>query len=201
MVAVDVAKRRSREDDVRLVRALMHPLRVRILVRLAERDSSPSRLARELGASVGVTSYHVRVLRDLGCVELVGTTPRRGAVEHRYRAVTAPIVDDAMWDRLPVGVRRRLTGSVLHWIARDISGAVARGAFDPPGAHAVRIALSLDEQGWDDLAQLVDRFIQDALRLGAESAARLEDAPPGSVRREHSLLALLHMLRPPASGP
>jgi DNA-binding transcriptional ArsR family regulator len=197
----EVAKTRSAEDDVRLVRALMHPLRVRILVRLAERGSSPSRLARELGASVGVTSYHVRVLRDLGCVELVRVTTRRGAVEHHYRATTAPILDDAVWDRLPVGVRRRLTGSLLHWIARDISGAVPRGAFDPPGTHAVRIALSLDAHGWDDLAQLVERFIRDVRQLEDESAARVERAPVGFASPQPSLLAVLHMLRPPVSGP
>ena len=28
------------------------------------------------------SSYHVRILRELGCVELVSTTPRRGALEH-----------------------------------------------------------------------------------------------------------------------
>ena len=31
-------------------------------------------------------AYHVRVLKKLGCIELVETLPRRGAVEHVYRA-------------------------------------------------------------------------------------------------------------------
>ena len=31
-------------------------------------------------------AYHVRVLKKLGCIELVESLPRRGAVEHVYRA-------------------------------------------------------------------------------------------------------------------
>jgi hypothetical protein len=35
-------------------------------------------------------SYHVRILARLGLIELVRTTPRRGAVEHHYRSLPRP---------------------------------------------------------------------------------------------------------------
>src|SRR5688500_18479636 len=120
---MDDASSRPHDDEVRLVRALLHPLRAQVFQRLAEGQSTPARLARELRASVGVTSYHVRVLRDAGCVELVATVPRRGAIEHHYRAVVPPMIRDRTWERLPVRLRRVLTEGVLREVARDVSGA------------------------------------------------------------------------------
>ena len=67
-------------------KAVGHPLRARILEALAGEPRSPNELAVEFGEPLGNVSYHVTVLRDLGMVELVDTAPRRGAVEHYYRA-------------------------------------------------------------------------------------------------------------------
>ncbi len=64
---------------------MAHPMRARILAALDGRELSPVELARELDASLGVISYHVRVLADAGVVELARTTARRGAIQHHYR--------------------------------------------------------------------------------------------------------------------
>lgn len=72
--------------DQQLVRALSHPLRVRILEILSERVASPSEVADELGVEVSHVAYHTRTLDGCGCLELVGTAQRRGATEHYYRA-------------------------------------------------------------------------------------------------------------------
>ena len=76
--------------EQRLAKALSHPLRVRVLTLLNQRVASPSELAEELGAPLGNVAYHVRILLDLDLLELVSTTPRRGAVEHHYRAIERP---------------------------------------------------------------------------------------------------------------
>ena len=57
-------------DDPRYVKALSHPLRVRILAMLQERTASPSQLSEWLGATLGTTAYHVRSLHQLGLIEL-----------------------------------------------------------------------------------------------------------------------------------
>jgi DNA-binding transcriptional ArsR family regulator len=75
-----------RSIDPRLAKALSSDLRARILKLIAEREQSPKSLAKELGLDLRAVAYHVRVLRQLECVELVATKPRRGAVEHIYRA-------------------------------------------------------------------------------------------------------------------
>ena len=64
---------------------MAHPMRGRILAALDGRELSPVELARELDASLGVVSYHVRVLAEAGVVELARTTARRGAIQHHYR--------------------------------------------------------------------------------------------------------------------
>ena len=54
-------------NDPRLIKALAHPLRVRILSILETRDmASPNEMADELNVSLGVMSYHVRRLHALG---------------------------------------------------------------------------------------------------------------------------------------
>jgi DNA-binding MarR family transcriptional regulator len=61
-------------------------VRARALNYLARTTGSPKTIAAELGLDIRNVAYHVRVLQELGCVELVRTEPRRGAVEHVYRA-------------------------------------------------------------------------------------------------------------------
>ena len=60
-------------DDPRYVKALAHPLRIRILAMLADRSASPVQLSGKLDATLGTVAYHVRTLHSLGLVELVDT--------------------------------------------------------------------------------------------------------------------------------
>src|SRR5215212_7372531 len=61
-------------DDPRYVKAMSHPLRVRILALLDERAASPVELAGWLGATLGTVAYHVRTLERIGLIELVHET-------------------------------------------------------------------------------------------------------------------------------
>jgi DNA-binding transcriptional ArsR family regulator len=74
-------------EDALAARALAHPIRVQVLKLLGERAGSPRELAQGLDAPLATVSYHVRTLCRLGFIELLETIPRRGAIEHRYRAV------------------------------------------------------------------------------------------------------------------
>lgn len=68
-------------------KAMAHPLRAALLQELLVGGvASPNELAKRLGHPLTNVSYHVRMLHDLGCIELVETEPRRGALEHYYRA-------------------------------------------------------------------------------------------------------------------
>ena len=108
-------------SEARIAKALAHPLRARILQRLGERTASPGDLAVELNAPLGVVSYHVRMLRDYNCVELVRTEPVRGALQHFYKATARPNLDDDQWRTLPSGLRRELTGETLQELISDLA--------------------------------------------------------------------------------
>ncbi len=74
--------------DQRLIKALGHPVRMRVLDILNARVASPSELAKELGEPLGNVAYHVKILEETGSIELVRTAPVRGALEHFYGATT-----------------------------------------------------------------------------------------------------------------
>ena len=72
--------------DPRLAKALSNDVRARALGLFAEGARSPKQISIKLELDLRSVAYHVRVLKKLGCIELVETLPRRGAVEHVYRA-------------------------------------------------------------------------------------------------------------------
>lgn len=72
--------------DPRLAKALSHDVRARALRLIVTAPTSPKAIAEELGLDLRGVAYHVRVLRNLGCIEPVEMRPRRGAIEHVYRA-------------------------------------------------------------------------------------------------------------------
>lgn len=81
----------DRAEENRLLVALSHPLRRRILRRMrGEEMISPRRLAREFELPVSNLAYHVRVLADCGAVTLVRVKPVRGAIKHYYRSSLKP---------------------------------------------------------------------------------------------------------------
>ena len=160
--------------DQRLVRAIGHPLRLRLLTIFNERVASPSDLAAELGEPIGNVSYHTRILARLGCVELVKTKQVRGAVEHYYRAVVRPVFSDDDWAELPLSIRKSLAGAVLTEIADDMGASANAGGFDRDEVHLSRTPLALDAEGWQDLNEALQEVADRALEIQAESAARLQ---------------------------
>jgi DNA-binding transcriptional ArsR family regulator len=162
--------------DQRLVRVLAHPLRQQLLIMLHKHGvSSPRELAERSGERLPNLSYHMRVLRDAGCIELVRTAPRRGAIEHFYRASARPILDDDQWASLPISVRRALFGQTLREMWDDVLAAANTGGFDDPQAHVSRTWFQLDEIAWNGLVQEMADMLEKAFALHAESAARLAD--------------------------
>src|SRR3954453_15057958 len=133
-------------SEARIAKALAHPLRARILQRLGERVASPGGLAGELDAPLGVVSYHVRMLRDYNCVELVRTEPVRGALQHFYKATARPNLDDAQWRTLPSQRRRELAGETIQALVDDLAAAADAGHLDDADVILTRSPLELDEK-------------------------------------------------------
>ncbi len=167
-------------NDPRLIKALAHPLRVRILSILETREmASPNEMAEELGVSLGVMSYHVRRLHALGFLELVKRTPRRGAIEHHYRAKARPQVTDEGWAETPSIVKRAMVGASLQQISSYVNAAAGQGGFDRADAHLTRNVVTLDEQGRSELAKAMGAWLAAIDEIEAESAARIDAGADG----------------------
>ena len=163
--------------DSRLAKALAHPLRVQLLAALNEGVASPNELAKRLDEPLTNVSYHVRMLHDLGCIELVETEPRRGALEHYYRAIVRPFFGEREWKKLPKNARGSISDAVLQLVWEDTSEAIKSGRFDErDDRHLSRTVVALDEQGWDDLHGLLADTLDRAMEIQAESASRASKA-------------------------
>jgi DNA-binding transcriptional ArsR family regulator len=162
-------------SEARIAKALAHPLRARILQRLGERVASPGDLAVELGAPLGVVSYHVRMLRDYDCVELVRTEPVRGALQHFYKATARPRLDEAQWRTLPTTLRSELIGETIQGLVGDVAAAADAGRLQDPDLLLKRAPLELDERGYRKLNKLLAKTLDQALAIAAESAERGSD--------------------------
>jgi hypothetical protein len=182
--------------DHRLAKALSHPLRMRVFLRLSERVASPVELARERDEPLANVAYHTRVLLDLDCLELVRTRHRRGAVEHYYRAVARPFFSDRDWGRLPAFARLSISNAVLQRVWSDAADALDSGVFDARAdRHLSRTLLVLDERGWDEVTAMLADVLERALEIAAQSAGRRQEADEGEVL---SSLVLIHHPRAPA---
>jgi DNA-binding transcriptional ArsR family regulator len=178
-----------------LAKALAHPLRVRILTELNRGISSPNQLAQELDEPLGNVSYHVKTLLEYACIELVKTEPRRGAVEHFYRATERAFFSDDDWAKIPASARKGIDGVVLEAIGRDATAAMLEGTIDSRvETHISRTPLVLDDAGWTELSKLLAATLEQAMTIGEESANRLAgDGTEGIT----TSLSILHFEVPP----
>jgi len=165
-------------DDPRFVKAMSHPLRVRILAMLDERKASPNQLAGWLGASLGTVAYHVRTLEQLGLIELVDETRVRGAVEHHYRARERPIVTAEGWAQAPPIAKQAAVGSSLDVIADYARASAAAGGFDRADAQLRRALYRLDAKGFAQLSKACDKLIEQADKIGDAAAERIANKDP-----------------------
>jgi DNA-binding transcriptional ArsR family regulator len=178
-------------DDPRLVKGLAHPLRIQILRVVQDRVASPSEIAEELEAPLGNVSYHVRFLARVGLIELSSTEPRRGAVEHYYRAVGRPQISAKAWEQVPQVVKDAMIGSTLDQIGTMVAAAARTGGFDHDQAHVSRRAYSLDQQGFDDLSDAVAELHARAEQIQRESASRLADGVDAASELDAGVVTML----------
>ncbi len=187
--------------DSSLAKALSHPLRGRILSALENRTASPSALAEDLDASLGVVSYHVRRLHALGFLRLVKRVPRRGAVEHYYTTVSGPRISSQAWEATPAVVKQAVLGATLGEIGSQASAAAEAGGFEPREAHLSRSPVTVDHQGWQQLAGELDALVSRIQEISAASNERLSRDGSESARTAMVALMLFQTSEPASPEP
>ncbi len=130
-------------DHSTSLRALAHPLRLRMLSLLTGTELSAAEVARALDVTHANASYHLRVLLDAGEIVEAGTEQIRGGRAKRYRhpwrsedrptptpadADTYPLTLRAMGDELQRRAHHRarpgqtLTTDAELWVTPEIWG-------------------------------------------------------------------------------
>jgi DNA-binding transcriptional ArsR family regulator len=170
-------KKQGREKkltlQMRLIKALAHPMRVSILDLMSAGEWSPNELKKTLNEGLSQVSYHIKVLRDLEMIELTRTEPRRGAVEHFYQAVERAFVPSDVASDIPKVAQRIIGDGILENIAGDVSASLESGRFyERDDWHVGWLPVDLDDQACQEAEKLADKFIEDFLELEAEAANR-----------------------------
>jgi DNA-binding transcriptional ArsR family regulator len=187
-------------ERLRRLRAVAHPVRLRILSLLTGSALSAAEVARELGITQANASYHLRRLADTGRVDVVGTEKVRGGVAKKYRYAkqtdTGPGRGGTA-QRLRAGTGDRESLQLI--LAAAATELQRRAAHHRPRPELARdtvfsdLETWLDPQTWTEVVELVER----ASTLAHERAqpARSEGTVPVSFT------AILFGLDEKAEGP
>jgi DNA-binding transcriptional ArsR family regulator len=154
---------------------LAHPIRCRALTILADREASPVEIGRELGIGASHVAYHVRMLYESELIELTEETPRRGSIEHRYRAVFTTLSDE-QYAAMTEEERGSYSRNIYCLAAADASCAFSSGSFAYRHDHHIsRTALQVDEEGWAELRDQFWDHLQEVERIKREARERLAE--------------------------
>jgi len=159
--------------EQRLAKALTHPLRVQCLSLMNAREWSPRELSDELNEGLSQVSYHVKVLKDFELIELSKTIPRRGAVEHYYRALERPFVRSGRSKDIPKSAQRIIGNGIIQELDNDIDASLKSGSFyKRDDWHTSWTPVDLDGIGCEDVEKLADEFVDRLIAIEAEAINR-----------------------------
>jgi DNA-binding transcriptional ArsR family regulator len=155
-------------DRIKELRAVAHPVRLRILSLLTGSAMSAAEVARELGLTHANASYHLRLLHESGTIVEAGEERIRGGVAKRYRYDPTQQRDDG--DRLDTDGRV----ATAHAVADELERRLVRRK--PDGLQHFS-----DLDGW-----VPPEVSQRVLELLREASALMHDAnrtprTPGTV--------------------
>jgi hypothetical protein len=163
--------------DQRLVKALAHPLRVRILEILSEQVSSPNRLSEALETGLTDVAYHTRALDRCGCLQLVDTAQRRGATEHFYKATPDSFLGNPAWRGVPRGILPGVSGATLQTFIDKAALAMQAGTLDDREDTVFRwLPLLVDQIGWNEVVAIMEEATEKVLASHLRSQDRINSA-------------------------
>lgn len=188
--------------DLRLVKALDHVLRQHILLAAVAGEVSPNELSQALDEGLSQVSYHVKVLRDDcdGMIEETRTEPRRGAVEHYYRASEKTLLPSKAWRRLKKGLRAVVGAGQASDLFNDLAEALKAGKLQGPHDHIARTPLVLDVEGQRNVRAIAERAtkeVESEQRATAKRRGKANGNGGEAVGYTFALLAFEAAWEPP----
>jgi DNA-binding transcriptional ArsR family regulator len=174
-----------RSEEQVVSHSINHEVRLDALSIFHERSASPKEIQKELRKPLATVSHHIKELYDDGVIELVKTEPRRGAVEHFYRAKRPPEITAEDWKDMPIGSRRGIANVAMHGIIADGLAALRHKKFEiDDDMYLVRMPMKLSEEGEDEVTELQAEILERLKEITARDEARRlkSGGEPRSVR-------------------
>ncbi len=102
-------------------KAILHPVRARILVTLNDRPLTPRRIAAALpDIPLGTVYRHINILHDAGLLKVVGERRVKGTLERQFAVVeAATFINDKEMEAL--------TGEDIMGLVSAVSGVIQSG--------------------------------------------------------------------------
>ncbi len=146
-----------------LHKALRDPTRAWVLAQLNDAPAAAIDLAERSGVPRQRISYHIKMLVQYECAELLDTIPIRGSIKKIFRGTTPVLVTPEDWAKMSLGSRKGWSIKILSEAFERAQRALEQGTFDK---RFDRIAANykprLDEEGWAEafamLAEIHERF-------------------------------------------
>lgn len=165
-----------------LAAALAHPTRVGVMSVLIEGPASPRQMAEAIDEPLNNVTYHVKQLRDLGCIELDRVERRAGGrvLERFYRATQRAYFDDDAWEVLNEQERLGVLWSIVRMMSKDITDAMTAGTFfgEDYDIHLTRSPMTVDEEGWEEVAALLNRSTKELFEITERVEERHAEGGP-----------------------
>ena len=179
--------------DKALVDTVGHEVGYSIYRVLTERPASATELAALLSQPRSTVGDQLRKLIDSGLVECTGEETRRGTTERFYRAASPRWLDDDVTAKLDPRQKRRTALRVAREAAAAMSLALQSDLLDQRDDWCVGSSrITVDSQGWKELAEIHRHALEEVERVRDESADRL-DGDDDEPLRAISWLMLLEL--------
>jgi predicted transcriptional regulator len=161
--------------DKALVDTVGHEVGYAIFRVLTERPASATELAALLSQPRSTVGDQLRKLIASGLVESTGEEARRGTTERFYRAASSRWLDDDVTAKLDPRQKRRTALRVAREAAVDMSLALQSDLLDQRDDWCVGSSrITVDSQGWRELAEIHRHALEEVERVRDESADRLD---------------------------
>jgi DNA-binding transcriptional ArsR family regulator len=162
--------------DERVLKAQSHPIRAHILNILGEGTSSPAQMQRRMeNVSLNLVCHHVKVLREVGLIELVDIKHHGGRKEHIYCATKRQYFDLEEWLQIDPKLQLPIITTILSQISEDTARAMVEGKFtDLPDSHLSRSPIELDADGWKEVVEVLKSALDGVLEAHARSVERAQ---------------------------
>jgi hypothetical protein len=125
-------------------------------------------------------------------ISLTPSEPRRGAVEHFYRATSKVFIPSWVAKSWPKSVRDGVAGTILEEVEVDLTESISAGLFNDRPDHVVtRDPRTLDGKAREDTEEAAAEFFERYEEIAGGAEKRLKNGEGDGERIQTSAVVLV----------